>query len=111
MMVGYPIPTDGVVGRLLKVQHRHPYRPAHLHALIFKPEFKVLISQVYDPADPHIDSDVQFGVTKALIGDFVRHDEPHPTAAEFVRPGIRSTMSTGWKRARPYCRARRSSRV
>ena len=85
MMVGYPIPTDGVVGRLLRVQDRHPFRPAHLHALIFKPGFKTLISQVYDPADPRIDSDVQFGVTKALIGDFVRHDEPHPTAAD-VRP-------------------------
>ena len=35
-MVGYPIPTDGVVGRLLQAQDRHPYRPAHLHALIFK---------------------------------------------------------------------------
>lgn len=79
MMTGYPIPTDGVVGRLLTLQNRHPYRPAHLHALIFKPGFKVLISQVYDPADPHIDSDVQFGVTRALIGDFVRHEEPHPT--------------------------------
>ena len=78
-MVGYPIPTDGVVGRLLAAQDRHPYRPAHLHALIFKPGFKVLISQVYDPADPHIDSDVQFGVTKTLTGDFVRHDEPHPS--------------------------------
>jgi catechol 1,2-dioxygenase len=86
MMAGYPIPTDGVVGRLLKAQDRHPYRPAHLHALIFKPGFKVLISQVYDPADPHIDSDVQFGVTKALIGDFVRHDEPHPTAADVAPP-------------------------
>jgi catechol 1,2-dioxygenase len=78
MMVGYPIPTNGVVGRLLKAQDRHPYRPAHLHALIFKPGFKVLISQVYDPNDPHLDSDVQFGVTKALIGNFVRHDAPHP---------------------------------
>ena len=86
MMIGYPIPTNGVVGRLLKVQSRHPYRPAHLHALIFKPGFKVLISQVYDPADPHIDSDVQFGVTKALIGDFVHHDAPHPTAADVVAP-------------------------
>src|SRR5665811_2060332 len=57
MITGYPIPTDGVVGRLLKLQNRHPYRPAHLHALIFKPGFKVLISQVYDPADPHIDTD------------------------------------------------------
>jgi len=83
MFVGYPIPTDGVVGRLLKAQSRHPYRPAHLHALIFKPGFKVLISQVYDPTDPNIDSDAQFGVTRALIGAFVRHDEPHP-----AEPGI-----------------------
>jgi catechol 1,2-dioxygenase len=80
-MVGYPIPTSGVVGRLLRAQDRHPYRPAHLHALILKPGYKVLISQVYDPTDPHIDSDVQFGVTKATLGDFVRHDEPHPTDA------------------------------
>ena len=86
MMVGYPIPTDGVVGRLLKSQGRHPYRPAHLHALVVKPGFKVLISQVYDPADPHLDSDVQFGVTKALIGDFVRHDEPHPTETNVAAP-------------------------
>jgi catechol 1,2-dioxygenase len=86
MMTGYPIPTDGVVGRLLKQQGRHPYRPAHLHALIFKPGFKVLISQVYDPADPHIDSDVQFGVTKALIGDFVRHDEAHPAESDVSTP-------------------------
>ena len=78
-MVGYPIPTDGVVGRLLAAQHRHPYRPAHLHTLIVKPGYKVLISQVYDPTDPHIESDVQFGVTKALVGAFVRHDEAHPT--------------------------------
>ncbi len=86
MMIGYPIPTNGVVGRLLKQQGRHPYRPAHLHALIFKPGFKVLISQVYDPADPHIDSDVQFGVTSALLGDFVRHDEPHPAASDAGSP-------------------------
>jgi len=82
-MVGYPIPIDGVVGRLLKVQGRHPYRPAHLHALIFKQGYKTLISQVFDPSDPNIDSDVQFGVTAALTGDFVHHHEPHPSA-----PGV-----------------------
>src|SRR5215203_6710098 len=58
LMTGYPIPTDGVVGRLLAAQDRHSYRPAHLHALIVKPGFKVLISQIYDPNDPHIDTDV-----------------------------------------------------
>ncbi|WNJ88060.1 dioxygenase [Bosea sp. 685] len=86
MMIGYPIPTDGVVGRLLRAQRRHPMRPAHLHALIFKPGFKVLISQVYDPNDPHIDSDVQFGVTRSLIGDFVRHEEPHPVESMAAVP-------------------------
>lgn len=80
-MVGYPIPTTGVVGRLLRAQDRHPYRPAHLHALIFKPGYKTLISQVYDPTDPHIDTDVQFGVTEATLGDFVLHNEPHPLDA------------------------------
>jgi catechol 1,2-dioxygenase len=81
--LGYPIPTDGVVGRLLAVQDRHPYRPAHVHALVFKPGFKVLTSQVYADDDPNLETDVQFGVTRALIGRFERHDRPHPT-----EPGI-----------------------
>jgi catechol 1,2-dioxygenase len=85
-MVGYPIPTDGVVGKLLSAQQRHPMRPAHLHALIVKPGYKVLISQVYDPDDPHIDDDVQFGVTKALMGDYVRHDQPHPSGSTAAVP-------------------------
>ncbi len=85
-MVGYPIPTDGLVGQLLRAQDRHPYRPAHLHALIFMAGYKVLISQVFDPSDPHIDSDVQFGVTRALVGDFVRHDEPHAAHPEIITP-------------------------
>lgn len=79
-MAGYPIPTNTVVGRLLKAQDRHPFRPAHLHVLIYKPGYKTLISQVYDPEDPHLETDVQFGVTRATIGDFRRHDEPHPAA-------------------------------
>jgi catechol 1,2-dioxygenase len=82
-MVGYPIPTGGVIGRLLHAQDRHAFRPAHLHALIFKEGYKTLISQVYDPHDPNIETDVQFGVTRALVGDFVRHDEPHP-----AEPGV-----------------------
>ena len=77
-MAGYPIPTDTVVGRLLKAQGRHPFRPAHLHVLIFKDGFKTRISQVYVNDDPYLDTDVQFGVTRALVGGFRRHDEPHP---------------------------------
>ncbi len=97
-MAGYPIPTDGVVGRLLAAQGRHPFRPAHLHALIFKPGFKVLISQVYDPADPHFDSDVQFGVTEATTGDYVRHDEPHPQDASVAPPWYSLDYTYGMQR-------------
>jgi len=75
---GYPIPIDGPVGDLVKATRRHNYRPAHLHFMIYKPGFKTLISQIYAPDDEHIDSDVQFGVTRALIGNYLRHDEPSP---------------------------------
>ena len=73
---GYPIPLDGPVGDLVHATRRHHYRPAHLHFMIYKPGFKTMVSQIYAPDDAHIDSDVQFGVTRALIGDYVRHDEP-----------------------------------
>ena len=75
---GYPIPDGGVVGHLLKAQNRHPFRPAHVHALIFRAGYKTLTSQVYADDDPRLETDVQFGVTRALTGRFVRHDEPHP---------------------------------
>ena len=39
-----------------------------------------------DPHDPNLHSDTQFGVTRALIGDFVRHDEPHPSEPDLPRP-------------------------
>jgi catechol 1,2-dioxygenase len=77
---GYPIPTDGVVGRLLAAQGRHPFRPAHIHALVFKEGYKTLTSQVYADDDPHLETDVQFGVTRALVGRFERHDEPRAEA-------------------------------
>jgi hydroxyquinol 1,2-dioxygenase len=75
---GYPIPVDGPVGEMLRTQGRHNYRPAHLHFLIYKPGFKTLISQLYVSDDPNIDSDVQFGVTRALMGNYVLHTETAP---------------------------------
>ena len=77
---GYPIPIDGPVGDLVRATGRHHYRPAHLHFLIFKPGFKTLISQIYINDDDKLETDVQFGVTRALIGKFVRHDGGAPAA-------------------------------
>jgi catechol 1,2-dioxygenase len=77
--VGYPIPTDTTVGQLLAAQGRHPYRPAHIHVLAHKTGFKTLINQTYVDETDYLTSDVQFGVTEALIGKLERHAAPHPT--------------------------------
>ncbi|MDW3688245.1 dioxygenase [Cupriavidus sp. CV2] len=76
---GYPIPLSGPVGALLRAQGRHNVRPAHIHFMIYKPGFKTQFSQVYSSDDPNLNSDVQFGVTRALVGQYVLHDgEPAP---------------------------------
>ena len=77
----YPIPLTGPVGALLRAQGRHNMRPAHIHFMINKPGYKTQFSQVYSSDDPYLDTDVQFGVTRALIGQYVLHtDEPAPAA-------------------------------
>ena len=83
---GYPIPVDGPVGELLRAQGRHNMRPAHLHFLAHKVGFKTLISQVYVNDDQYLDSDVQFGVTRHLIGDYVRHKNGPAPAPDVEGP-------------------------
>ena len=83
-------------------------RPAHLHFLIYKPGYKTHISQVYLPDDPNIETDVQFGVTRRLLGDYVRHEDEKPPAPGVKARGTRSTTPSSWSRARRSCRARRS---
>lgn len=76
---GYPIPVEGPVGDLLRAQGRHNLRPAHIHFLIAKPGFKTQFAQVYSADDPNLGTDVQFGVTPALVGRYLRHHgEPAP---------------------------------
>jgi catechol 1,2-dioxygenase len=77
---GYPIPVDGPVGELLRAQGRHNMRPAHLHFLASKDGFKTLISQIYVDDDPYLDSDAQFGVTRHLVGNYVRHEGSPPVS-------------------------------
>jgi catechol 1,2-dioxygenase len=83
---GYPIPVDGPVGALVRAQGRHNMRPAHLHFLIYKLGFKTHISQVYVNDDPNLETDVQFGVTEALVGNYVRHDAGTPPAPDVAAP-------------------------
>jgi catechol 1,2-dioxygenase len=67
---GYPVPTGGPVGDMLRAQRRHPYRPAHLHFLAFRPGWKTLITQVFVDDDERLETDVVFGVTSHLIGNY-----------------------------------------
>lgn len=77
---GYPVPIDGPVGELLRAQNRHPFRPAHVHFLLYKAGFKTLVTQVFVDDDPKLESDVVFGVTKKLVGDFKKHTGKAPAA-------------------------------
>jgi len=79
---GYPVPMHGPAGRLLEAQRRHPYRPAHLHFLVLKPGYKVMISMIYPDDDPDLERDVVFGVTKPLICPFRRHVSGTPPAED-----------------------------
>jgi len=83
---GYPIPVDGPVGDLIRIQGRHNLRPAHLHFLIYKPGYKTHISQVYVNDDRNLETDVQFGVTRALVGNYVRHEKEAAPATDVTGP-------------------------
>jgi catechol 1,2-dioxygenase len=86
---GYPVPNDGPAGALLKAQKRHNMRPAHLHFLVYKPGYKTIASQVYVQDDPYLETDSQFGVTKALIGNY-RKEKDSSYSLEFtfvIEPG------------------------
>ena len=65
--VSYPIPHDGPVGQLLKLLHRHPWRPAHMHFMFEKPGYDHLITALYINPDKYITSDAVFGVKTSLI--------------------------------------------
>ena len=77
---GYPVPVTGPTGVLLNAQKRHNMRPAHLHFLVDKEGFKTIASQVYSNDDPYLDTDSQFGVTKALIGHYQLREDAPPAA-------------------------------
>ncbi|MEY4363717.1 MAG: hypothetical protein RLZZ24_1069 [Pseudomonadota bacterium] len=71
---GYPIPTDGPVGRLLDHQKREAMRPAHVHFIAIAQGYRVLPTQIFDASDPHIENDVVFGAVGSLVKEF----KPHP---------------------------------
>jgi protocatechuate 3,4-dioxygenase beta subunit len=72
---GYPVPTHGPVGTLLANQHRHPYRPAHIHFVVIADGYETLVSQVFADDSEYLGSDVVFGVNRSLVGKFEAHED------------------------------------
>jgi protocatechuate 3,4-dioxygenase beta subunit len=70
----YPIPTDGPVGELLRATNRHPFRPAHVHAIVSAPGYRTLTTHLFDSEDKYLDSDVVFAVKESLIRTFVKNE-------------------------------------
>jgi protocatechuate 3,4-dioxygenase beta subunit len=65
--LGYMIPMDGPVGKLVVAQQRHGFRPSHIHFLVGAPGYRELVTALYFADDEHIDSDTVFGVSRSLV--------------------------------------------
>ena len=73
----YPIPNDGPSGKLLQLLDRHPMRPAHIHFIVSAPDYKPIITQLFDRRDKHLTDDVAFAVKDSLVVDFLpRKNDP-----------------------------------
>jgi len=109
----YPIPDDGPVGDMLKVQGRHPYRPAHIHFMVGHPGHETLVTHIFLDGDPYLDTDVVFGVKDTLIRA-LEHQEPgisargnpvdQPSAALRYNFVLADAHSPNWS---PACAASR----
>jgi protocatechuate 3,4-dioxygenase beta subunit len=84
--IGYSIPMDGPVGRLVHSQNRHGMRPAHIHILVAAEGYRELVTALYLGDDPNIDSDTVFGVSRSLI---VTPERGLPDAPRADLPAVR----------------------
>ena len=83
---GYPVPTHGPVGDLLRAQRRSPYRPAHIHFMVSAPGYRTLVTQVFADDAEYLESDVTFSVIRSLVGTFARHDTLEGAPDGFTAP-------------------------
>lgn len=72
--IGYTIPMDGTVGELMARTDISHMRPAHIHFAVTAPGHHPVITHLFQKGDPHIETDVVYGVKEPLITDF--HKKP-----------------------------------
>jgi hydroxyquinol 1,2-dioxygenase len=85
--VSYSIPTDGPVGRMLNALRRHPYRPAHLHAIVSAEGHHPVTTHLFVAGDAYLDSDAVYAVKQSLVVDFEMHPAgPAPDGSRLEEP-------------------------
>ncbi|HUN57153.1 MAG TPA: dioxygenase [Candidatus Binataceae bacterium] len=82
--MSYSVPTDGPVGKLLRAEGRHSFRPAHIHFLISAEGYETLTTALYIAGDRYIDSDAVFGAKDELTVDYIRGGAEGVDALEFT---------------------------
>ncbi len=107
---GYPVPTHGPTGDLLRAAPP-PLPPGASACARLQTRLWTLITQVFVDDDEHLQSDVVFGVTRpssATTAAMTRSRRRRRRTSR--RPGTRSTTASSCDRARPSGPCPRSSR-
>ena len=82
--VPYPIPNDGPVGRMLDATGRHPWRPAHIHAVIRAPGYRSVVTHLFDQESEYLDTDTVFAVKPSLLRKFEERSAEDPERPEGI---------------------------
>ena len=72
---------------MLAALGREPFRPAYLHYILETDGFETLVTHIFDPDDPYIQTDAVFGVKESLMAKFdLIEDAVRITEEGFDRP-------------------------
>jgi protocatechuate 3,4-dioxygenase beta subunit len=63
---------------------RSHWQPAHFRIIVEAAAYQTLVTRLFDPEDPYLDSDAVFGVRQALVTAY----QPQNNAAEMARLGL-----------------------
>ncbi len=63
---------------------RSHWRPAHFHIIIEAAIYQTLVTDLFDPEEPYLESEAVFGVRQALVTAY----QPQNNAAEMARLGL-----------------------
>ena len=82
--IGYTIPMNGTVGKLVERTNISHMRPAHIHFAISAPGYHGCVTHLFRRGDEFIETDVVYGVKEPPIVDFVERPPSKAPTGEVV---------------------------